>query len=381
MTAGTIIGETEAILVGTEPTIIGTERLLAAFRVADELHVIVEQDRPSNADVLAATHVYVHDDTGITRWTSKGLRPLADHERTIFAESVTGALGDHLSLFRLCDPEPAALSEPTSAPRLVLLLDGTDRAAEAINPAIELAELCGLPLTAWAVSSDPNHWDMVNTRLAAAGLQSDRDRPVPRSTVVSQVAIQNGIGVVAAFGRWRVGAQLHGTITDQIHDGVPAAIGVGPDAGGCLASRSGPIAVAVDGSAHATEVVEALGWLAGTDRPLVVIHVDGPDSTEPSTAPAIAELIAQRYGLVVTHESVRGNHSVDALSDTVERLRSPLAIVHSSHRPQGGKSLLASVALMTVARLRCPVAITTGTGLDPWRSKARRSGSAATSPG
>lgn len=102
------------VLVGVEPVVDGTERLLAAFPDGPELVVPVEVDRPSNQAILTTDTVFIHDAPRTVARPSRGRRSLTDSERQTLERQIAGPLGDGVELLRLGPAKRGAVNEEGS---------------------------------------------------------------------------------------------------------------------------------------------------------------------------------------------------------------------------------------------------------------------------
>ena len=95
-----------SMLVGTLATPTGTERILAGRldtgrNDAEQLHLVIEVDRPSNAQIIEAYELFVHTGHRTRRWTPVELRLLTDDERRELQRDAPAPLGDDLALMVL----------------------------------------------------------------------------------------------------------------------------------------------------------------------------------------------------------------------------------------------------------------------------------------
>lgn len=100
----------ELLLVGTNPTLTGQERLLAGTRDGEHLLLLVETHRPSNTSLLGADSIYVHVNDRVERRPVIERRPLTDQERDRFDAATPSTIGADLEVLTL-----GAASAPASA--------------------------------------------------------------------------------------------------------------------------------------------------------------------------------------------------------------------------------------------------------------------------
>jgi len=360
-------------LVGVTPRLSGHERLLAAFRVGDDLLIPIEADRSSNRPLLHASRLFVHNGKGTNvRWDVVERRHVNADEQAELSQVVEAPLGDQMDVLRLSDPLVCGdgAGETTQnglAYSLMLALDGSERACSAIAPASDLVDLLKLKLSVVPVTGGPDDRDTP----AAVTLQLDEEPAAPvglgnrveaaltRSELPSHLdraAQIGGIPVMATFGTWQRDGRLWGQMDVLLQRGVPTVIAVGPEVAAHRRGRPGPIMVAVDDSEHAHHVVNALDWLSGSSRAVVVVHI-GNESNASDTGPTIARLIGERLGVAASFVRVTGTRVVDALVELSAEFDSPLIVMHTWRKANLGGPKLASVCRATIARAAMPVAV------------------------
>ncbi len=99
-------GTVEVVLVGTHQTLAGDERLLACIHDGDDVLVLIEALRPSNAALLDADELHLHDRAGVSRRKVVGRRVLTHDERRRIEAATPARLGTNLEVIRLGPTEP-----------------------------------------------------------------------------------------------------------------------------------------------------------------------------------------------------------------------------------------------------------------------------------
>jgi len=51
----------QTVLISTEPTATGTERIVVAFREGDDLYIPLDKERPANRDLLDGEQIYIRE--------------------------------------------------------------------------------------------------------------------------------------------------------------------------------------------------------------------------------------------------------------------------------------------------------------------------------
>lgn len=96
------------VLVGTTRTVHGDERLLAEIRDGDRRRILIETHRPSNASLLDAHELYVHDNDGVHRCPVLERRLLSDEEQQRFEAATPAPIGTNLEVIELGPAAPQA---------------------------------------------------------------------------------------------------------------------------------------------------------------------------------------------------------------------------------------------------------------------------------
>lgn len=364
------IDDMEIVLVGTTAALNGNERLLAAFRPPgrdDQLVLPVEHDR-CPPEIAEAAVLYVRPNRGAAvRWNVASRSPATSHERAELDSASPSPIGENLDILWLESPvtltEPTSVTAPDGRHRLVVLLDGSERGGDAVEPAVTLADILGLPLSVLPViagTDDRDTLPALRMQLDAAGQSVSFEEPSTRADLAHRLPAVSDTGAIvvsSAYGRWMRDARLCSTLSELVADDLAVSVGVGPHAG-TLEDRNGPIIVAIDDTPHAEHVVGATGWLAGSTRPLVLTHATTPASPEPSArGSSIAKALAERLGLEVRFMPCDGDALGPALNALAERLDAPMIVMHHWHHPHAGKPVVSSASLGAVAGVGVPVAI------------------------
>ena len=99
-------GTMQMVLVGTTRDVTGDERLLAEIRDGERRRILVETHRPSNAPLLDADALYVHDSDGVHRCPVLERRLLTDEEQQRFEAATPAPIGANLEVIELGPSAP-----------------------------------------------------------------------------------------------------------------------------------------------------------------------------------------------------------------------------------------------------------------------------------
>ncbi len=358
----------ETVLISTSAAPTGHERLVIAFRDGDDLFIPLDSERPANADLLDAEQLYVRE---VHRQDNYEICSVAGHQQISAADrgrleahahrpisettEVLHVVIDHISLGAF-DDEP---------PGFVAVIDGSERALGAVNPAIELSGWYGRPCGIVVVTGGEDDHDTelaVTLQLEDTGLDQSDVVSVPVADLdafLFELMRQGQILVASAFGVWARDGRLPSRFSGLVQHNAPAIIGIGPNVmPDWKPDRDCPILVCVDASDHAHHMVDKLEpFLVPARARVVVAHIETADAADTTIAHEIADEIHHRFGMPVQAMSFKDESAAAGIAILASRIESQLVITHSWHRPQAGKPAVASTSLSSVAHAPCPVVI------------------------
>jgi|GEM_PF-4643441 len=360
----------ETVLISTEPSPTGHERIVVAFRDGDDLYIPLDSERPANDDVLRCEYLYVR-------------QAGADEEYTIFAVEDHHALGleDRKRLEQFAHKPISVTTEvlhlsgtQTTVERLqpepagfVVVIDGSERAGRALRPAQAIAEWYGRPLVVCAVTGGADASDSragIRLQIEGTGLEEQDLTFVKRADLDRHLfdwMHQDQIVVASAFGVWAADGRIHGMVNRLVRDNAPAIIGIGPNVPSDWAPRSDqPLVLFVDASEHAHDIVEGIDKLLDPPRaPLMVAHVTTEDPPNRTVAKKVATEIHRRFGMPVQAKTVQGCTASEAIATVASTVDAQMVVLTSWHRPSAGTPTVASTSVSAVAHAECPVVILT----------------------
>ncbi len=361
----------ETVLVSTSPDPTGHERLVVAFRNGEDLFIPVDSDRPANRELLDADRLYIRevhnqDHYGIYGVESHKPISAADretleayaHQTISVSTEVIHVVGQHLSMARL-------YAEP---PGFVAVIDGSERALQALGPTIELADWYGRPCTIVEVTAGDDDRDTdsaIALQLEGTKLDMHDVVSVTKNDLEArlfELMRQGQILVASAFGVWEADGRLYGMLNGLVRHNAPAIVGVGPNVmPDWSPSTDQPIIVCVDASEHAHHIADKLGpFLVPCRARVIVAHIETETPPDTTIAQAVADEIHRRFGIPVESRTIQedeGGSAAAAIAILASRMKSQLIITHSWHRPVLGEPPVSSTSLTSVAHAVCPVVI------------------------
>ncbi len=259
--------------------------------------------------------------------------------------------------------------------KLVVPLDGSDAAARALKPAAVLAARYDATVKITAVVSPafvPSMTKNAQIQAAEAGIDEPNINLVV-STRPPAVQLLNALDAepttllcMATTGRSHLG-QVIGSVAEAI---IRARTGpfvlVGPKAATPDYNLDGPLLVATDGSAAATEIIPlAAAWSTAYDMAPHVVTVSTPDFAYESARAANAEAAGSLRDLLAdgphphtpTSSVIEATSPAEAIAGEASRIGASLVAITTHGRTGLARVLLGSVAMDIVHRSPCPILI------------------------
>jgi len=262
----------------------------------------------------------------------------------------------------------------------VVVLDGSDRAAEAIPTAAALAgQSGGRSLSAVVVAPEAETRNVLDAVRAQLGRHGAGDTSVShvlprgRDAEMGAMAWVGHVPVVSAFGTWKTGATLWGLLGSMVRENAPAVVGVGPHVvERTIGESAGPVIVCVDESRAVDAIVDRLDWFVEpTTREVIVLHIDEPEPNprrrrvlefeDLSGWPEVAALIEKRWDVKAQARTIVGSSIPESIAAFAASVDAAFVVMASHHRPIPGRPTIASASLSTVAYAECPVGILSAT--------------------
>jgi len=260
--------------------------------------------------------------------------------------------------------------------RFVLVLDGSEQAAEAIRPALILAAQKGRTLSALIVTPPaPADAARVSAAVAAqlAAFECDHvsRTVVPSSTLdgdLISIARSGHVPVVSAFGTWTSRNRLAGLLGVMVQDNAPAVVGVGPRVKAEWNQTGGPIVLCVDQTKSADAILDHLDYfIEPATQNVIVLHIDAPeegagprrvlDCHDITEWPDMAALIEARWDVKATAQTIVGSSLPASITAFAASVEASFIVMASHHRSSPGRPSIASTSLAAVQYAPCPVGI------------------------
>lgn len=288
---------------------------------------------------------------------------------TITKETSTDAVTEMI----FCPRQPAV----RASGHIIAVVDGTDRAAEALDPAIALAVQQGRDLTVMGViplsrtAAAPGAAVKIHAQLKARGCDDVPLHLVHPSQAESELlcaARSGAVIVVSAFGTWKPASRLFDLLGRLAVADAPAIVGVGPEvAHQWSSSHRGPVVMCVDETETAEATRERLRhFLSAETTEIVLLHVvERPGESRPPVARALAAdrwtetaaQIEERWGISTSAATITSANVTEAISAYAASIGASLLVMASHHRPEPGHPIVASTSMAVVAYAPCPVGI------------------------
>jgi len=259
--------------------------------------------------------------------------------------------------------------------RIIVPLDGSDRAETALAPALTLARRGGVPITLFRWEEDVANAMGATTyleRLAAeragdvaaeVAVRTAEDGPVDKC-LVAEAALDGGMICIASHGRSGVGKALLGSVAELVlRQSEEPIMVVGPDfkPGNTLEGQR--LVVCLDGSSFAERVIPlATAWAERLGMELWLIQVVSRD-IDAQLAGLQGDVIETSYvarvaatlPVGVNWDVLHARHPADAIVDLAERWRVGLLALATHGRSGWSRVTMGSVAMQVVHRAPCPV--------------------------
>jgi nucleotide-binding universal stress UspA family protein len=252
--------------------------------------------------------------------------------------------------------------EEATAFRAIVCLDGSERAAEALGPAVEIAQARHGDVAVAALSDDGKR-SLISEQLAAAGLAPDVVTEfTSRSHLLEHLeshARRGATPILSAFGRWGGSGKLLGLLGELVRAGIPRILTMGPKAADRPPLADAPILVSVDNVHRVDPLIDAVGDYLGESTPKIIItHVAPPSENSISySTQRDASKFSRAFDIEVEAVAVPGN----SVSETINRVALDngvgLIIVRTWHRSPMQQPFTASNSLAIVVDAPCPVLI------------------------
>ncbi len=260
--------------------------------------------------------------------------------------------------------------------RVLLTLDGSDRAWRALPVADDLAERLGVPLEVLHVSAFP--WDVEeerrqleaslgghDLRAAPATVTTLVQAPTPAATIAHHAAHMPGtLLVMDTAGRGRTAAVIGSVTTDVLRMTHGPVVAVGGRATTERISERDQLVIPVDGSAFA-EVAVPLGAAMAKAlnlRPWVVTNIDADaptmdDVLDSNYAHLMALRIEELTGADAAYETLHERHAGEAVADFARSVDAGLIVCSTHGRTGWGRLAVGSVGTAIVHDAPCPVVL------------------------
>ena len=244
----------------------------------------------------------------------------------------------------------------------VVCLDGSQRAARALGPAIAIANQCGERVRVLAIDVSEATHALLMAQLARVGLT-----PAALTTVASaddmlatlqDEADRGATPVLAAFGDHEGDDRLGGLLGELIRTDVPRMLAVGPRVVPVVAANR-CLVVSADGVCSVDPLIEAAGiYVTDATEKIVVVHVDPPHETSPSFSNARnAAKFAAQFAVPVEAAAITGFDISKTVAELARAQGASLILARSWHRFSAYQPPAASSSLAIVAEASCPVLI------------------------
>ena len=244
----------------------------------------------------------------------------------------------------------------------VVCLDGSQRAARALGPAIALANQCGERVRVLAIDTFEATHARLMTQLAQVGLT-----PAALTTVASaddmlavliDEADRGATPVLAAFGDRENDDRLGGLLGQLIRADVPRMLAVGPRVVPTEAANR-CLVVSADGVCSVDPLIQAAGiYVTDATEKIVVVHVDPPHESSPSFSNnRNAAKFAAQFAVPVEAAAIAGLDISKTVADLARTEGASLILARSWHRFNANHPPAASSSLSIVAEAACPVLI------------------------
>jgi nucleotide-binding universal stress UspA family protein len=257
---------------------------------------------------------------------------------------------------------------------IIVPLDGSDRAAHALEPAIDLALRSGARLVllraAVPAGREGPTQEMMHQLVGQRpglryAVRTDGDLPAPAIAAVTG-SLDGSLLCMSTRGRSSLGQALLGSVTEAVLRTVNRpVILVGPRCPPTPPAHWGPVLACVDGSRVSEQVLSlAADWARWLHTELVLVHAVDRDTGLPETYPseeAYLRQVVERLppgGPQVTTEVLQGGDPARALVRRAQQGRRGGLLALCTHGHRGfSRLVMGSVAMSIVRRARQPVLV------------------------
>jgi len=358
----------QTVLISTEPTPTGTERIVVAFREGEDLYIPLDKGRAANQDLLNCEQLYIRETDSLDEYAIyavKDHRIISTADRQRFEACVRKPISVTTEVLHVTGTHVSVGMQHKEPEGFVAVIDGSERARRALGPAIAIAGWYGRRVQVCAVTAGEDDRDTtsaIQLQIEGTGLDERDVTFVSKSDLEGRLfdwMRQGHILVASAFGVWAADGRLHSMVNGLVRHNAPAIVGVGPKVPADWKPRNDqPVVIFVDASEHAHDIVDRLDPLLSPPRgPLMVVHVTTEDPPDVKVANDVATEINKRWGLPVEAKNVQGRSAAEAIATIASTVDAQLAVVTSWHRPQAGAPRVASTSVASVAHAPCPVMI------------------------
>jgi nucleotide-binding universal stress UspA family protein len=255
-------------------------------------------------------------------------------------------------------------------------LDGSDRAATAIGPALALADRTEAEVVLLATPWPGERLDTVERHLDAqvAFTEHPKVRPLvvldrePADAICTVAADPGALVCMSTRGRGAARGTLLGSVGEAVLRSTSRPLlFVGPSFDPVWSLPEAPVVIAgIDGSRHSFEALVGAGELAvalhGRVRAVEVLRPADrplPGSPDWDTTETLDQIIAtlREHGVRVESVVVDGFDPADALTAEARHRRAAFVAVASHGRTGLARAVLGSVAVATVRKAPCPVLV------------------------
>lgn len=263
------------------------------------------------------------------------------------------------------DPMATCLrpSHTRAALHAIVCLDGSSRSADALAPALALAERRGEGIAVVALHGDADIRNQLEQQMEAVDLDPTSVTAVNSKAemiaLLQNETAQGGTPVLSAFGRWGTTGRLSGIMGELVRSDVSRVLAIGPQATSLAPKLDGCIVVSSDGVYSVDPLMEATSAFVDDATPkILVAHVRPPDepgmsfSTERDTAK-----FKDRFDVPVESAAIAGADVGETIAGLARREQASLIITRSWHRWSSRQPSSASNSLSIVAQAPCPVLI------------------------
>jgi nucleotide-binding universal stress UspA family protein len=261
-------------------------------------------------------------------------------------------------------------------PRIIVPLDGSDRAETALAPGLALARRGQVPITLFRWEED--RADALGANVYLHRLASERAGDVPvevavrtsddgpvAKCLVAEAARDGGLICIASHGRSGVGKALLGSVTERVLrlSDQPVLV-VGPDFEPVPALEGERLVVCLDGSPFAERVIPlATAWADRLGMKPWLVEVVSPEADAQLAGLPEGDVVETNYvtrvasklPIDVNWDVLHDRHPADAIVGLAGRWPVGLLALATHGRSGWSRVTMGSVAMQVVHAAPCPV--------------------------